>query len=257
MKEMDASSIDLTITSPPYDQLRSYAKDIDKTWGELIWKPCIEQIYRITKTGGTVVWVVGDSTKNGCESGTSFMQALYAKEVGWNLHDTMIYRKINYVPLTHNRYEQCFEYMFVWSKGKPKTFNPLKMPCKYAGKMEKYGKERRKLLDMSQSMRVEDRTYYRETGQEKILPNIWEYSVGQVKNGHPAVFPEKLVEDHILSWSNENDTIFDPFMGSGTTGKMALLNNRNFIGVEINESYLKITEDRLNSVLISSARNPQ
>ena len=65
---------------------------------------------------------------------------------------------------------------------------------------------------------------------------------------HPAIYPEQLVEDHILSWSNENDLIYDPFMGSGTTAKMAILNKRNWIGSEISKEYCDIITRRLNTI---------
>ena len=133
MKKMDDGCVDLTVTSPPYDNLRTYGKEIDKIWCEDIWKKVISELYRVTKEGGVVVWVVGDATINGSETGTSFKQALWAMECGFNLHDTMIYQKQTYAPLTHRRYEQEFEYMFVFSKGKPKSFNPIMVPCKYAG----------------------------------------------------------------------------------------------------------------------------
>ena len=133
MKKMDDDCVDLTVTSPPYDNLRTYGKGIDKTWCEDIWKKVIVELYRVTKEGGIVVWVVGDATIDGSESGTSFRQALWAMECGFGLYDTMIYQKQNCVPLTHRRYEQEFEYMFVFSKGRPKTFNPIMIPCKYAG----------------------------------------------------------------------------------------------------------------------------
>ena len=144
--------VDLTVTSPPYDNLRSYE-------GKVIWdfekfKDIANKLYEITTDGGVVIWVVGDQTKNGSESGTSFKQALYFKEVGFKLHDTMIYKKINYVPLNHKRFEQCWEYMFCFSKGKPKTFNPILVPCKNAGKVEKYGGDRRTLLDKNQAIKI-------------------------------------------------------------------------------------------------------
>src|SRR5690625_488425 len=132
MKEIADGSVDLTVTSPPYDNLRSYNGN-NELWGEHVWKAAIKDLYRVTKDGGVVVWVVGDATIKGSETGTSFKQALWAMECGFNLHDTMIWRKPNPIPRTHNRYEQAFEYMFVFSKGKPKSWTPIKIPSKYAG----------------------------------------------------------------------------------------------------------------------------
>ena len=138
MAKMPDNFIDLTVTSPPYDGLRTY------NGYSFDFENVAKELFRATKQGGVVVWVVGDATMNGSESGTSFKQALFFKEIGFNLHDTMIYQKVNYVPLTHNRYEQSFEFMFIFSKGKPKTFNPIMIPCKQAGKVEKYGLDKRK-----------------------------------------------------------------------------------------------------------------
>ena len=238
--------VDLTVTSPPYDNARSYE-------GEVIWdfdtfKKCADLLYEITSDGGVVIWVVNDSVINGSESGTSFKQALYFKDIGFRLHDTMIFQKSNYIPLTHNRYEQTFEYMFCFSKGRPKTFNPIKVPCKNAGKVETYGGKRRRILDENQAMRNPEEVSYKATKDTKYHPNVFTYTVGGQKTGHPAVFPDKLAEDQIISWSNENDMVFDPFMGSGTTGKMAILNNRNFIGIEKVSKYFDIALKRITEV---------
>ena len=222
--------VDLTVTSPPYDNLRAYGGTL--AWNETIWKGVIERLYKITKEGGVVVWVVGDATVKGSETGTSFKQALYFKECGFNLHDTMIYSKTGMKNPSNNRYHQTFEYMFIFSKGKLKTFNPIKdRKNKYVGI---YGGEH--------SLRKEYGMRF----------NVWKYANGgnnsskdKIAFSHPAVFPEQLANDHILSWSNENDIVFDPFMGSGTTGKMALLNNREFIGIEKVDEYFEIAKERI------------
>lgn len=215
MRLLPDKCIDLTVTSPPYDNLRTYNDSLE--WNEDIWKAIIKDLYRITKDGGVVVWVVGDATINGSETGTSFKQALWAKECGFNLHDTMIYQKENYVPLSHNRYEQCFEYIFIFSKGKPKTFNPIKIPCKHPGKIEKYGQERRKTFGKNHSMRLYKETEYKKTNENKTSNNIFSYTVGAAKTGHPAAFPDKLAYENIISWSEKGDIVFDPFGGSFTT----------------------------------------
>lgn len=237
LKLLDDNCIDLTITSPPYDDLRSYkGYSFD-------FKNITRELYRVTKPGSVVVWVVGDKTFKGSESGTSFRQALFFKEIGFNLHDTMIYAKNNPIPQNHNRYEQCFEYMFVLSKGKPKTFNPIRIPTKNAGKEFNWG-DRKTDMDKNQCRRHRGTELYM-VSNTKIKENIFYYSVGGGKTGHPAVFPEQLATDHIISWSNENDLVLDPFMGSGTTAKMAILNNRNYIGFEISKEYCDIAEKRI------------
>lgn len=240
MKEMEDSCIDLTVTSPPYDNLRTYKDSLE--WGEHIWKPVLEQLYRLTKQGGVVVWVIADATIKGSETGTSFKHAIYAKECGFNLHDTMIYRKNSYMPLTHNRYEQSWEYMFVLSKGRPNRWNPIMVPSLTAGTMRNRGGSKQTELSYAERRRNES-TVVKEAKQ---APNIFTYDVGKnEKTKHNAPFPEQLAHDHIISWSNEGDTVFDPFMGSGTTGKMAKLNNRNFIGIEKVEEYFKIAQERI------------
>lgn len=242
MKKIPDGSVDLTVTSPPYDNLRTYNGN-NALWGERVWKDCIEELYRVTKDGGVVVWVVGDATIKGSETGTSFKQALWAKECGFNLHDTMIWRKTTPVPqFRTKRYTNCFEYMFVFSKGQPKICNYLETNCKTAGNK----KNRNNKGSFSQNSADRPREEITTTKEMKILDNVWEYPVGGKKDlGHPAIFPEKLAEDHIISWSNDGDTVLDPFMGSGTTGKMAKQLGRNFIGIELDKEYYEIAKKRI------------
>ena len=233
---MPDNFVDLVVTSPPYDDLRTY------NGYSFDFESVAKELFRITKQGGVVVWVVGDATVNGSETGTSFKQALFFMQCGFNLHDTMIYAKNSYIPLTHNRYEQQFEYMFVLSKGKPSTFNAIKQPCKTAGnkKDHKFNKH----YEGSYSMR--NRDGFAVVKAEKQKPNIWFYNVASNdKTKHNAPFPEQLANDHIISWSNEGDLVYDPFMGSGTTAKMAILSNRKFIGSEISKEYCEIVEKRI------------
>jgi len=239
MKEIPDGSVDLTVTSPPYDNLRTYNNSLD--WGEHVWKPVLQELFRVTKKGGVVVWIVSDATIKGSETGTSFRQALYAKEIGFNLHDTMIYQKAGTGACGSNLcYLQSFEYMFVFSKNKPLTIRKIAdhvnksfgTKCT-ADRVNKKGEKRKK---------------ERVVPKMSVRSNIWRYSVGQKNVNHPAIFPEKLANDHIISWSNEGDVVLDCFMGSGTTGKMALLNNRNFIGIEKDETYFKIAQDRINAI---------
>ena len=236
MAKMPDNFIDLTVTSPPYDNLRTYngyCFDFENTAKEL---------FRVTKHGGVVVWVVDDATIKGSETGTSFKQVLYFKEIGFNLHDTMIYQT-NKPPMNDNRYQKDFEYMFVMSKGKPKTFNTIMVEAQHPNILNKGGNRN---ADGSKK----ERTYVNKTGDLKVKGNIW-YLPRSSKSGdehsrkHPATYPEQLANDHIISWSNENDLVYDCFMGSGTTAKMAILNNRKYIGSEISEEYCKIIETRI------------
>jgi len=240
LRNVPHNSVDLTVTSPPYDNLRDYNGN-NSSWSEEVWKGVLEKLYVKTKEGGVIVWVVGDATVNGSETGTSFKQALYAMECGFNLHDTMIWDKGGFsaVGSLRTRYAPVFEYMFVFSKGKPSTFNPIKdRPNKNAGKNAS-GTIRQpdgSTKPMSKKMVIND------YGQRF---NIWEQSPQRQKGGHPAPFPTKLAEDHIKSWSNEGDTVLDCFMGSGTTGVAAKNLNRDFIGIELDEEYFKIAEERI------------
>ena len=239
MAKMDAGSVDLTVTSPPYDNLRTYEGSLQ--WNEGIWKQVLEGLYRVTKEGGVVVWVVGDATIKGSETGTSFKQALYAMECGFNLHDTMIYKKTNYVPLTHKRYEQEFEYMFVFSKGKPKAFHPIRVECKTKGSKT----DKSTFYQTSDQCKPTAKHGAERVADTKQKGNVWSLSTNAGAKGHPAQFPEQLAHDHIISWSNECDTVFDPFMGSGTTGLASKDLNRDFIGIEKVEKYYDIATARI------------
>jgi len=233
MAKMPDCFVDLTVTSPPYDDLRTY------NGYSFPFKEIATELYRITKKGGVVVWVVGDKTHNGCETLTSFKQALFFKEIGFNV-DTNIYQKQNYKPVNAKRYDNVFEYIFVLSKGKPKTFNPI-MVEKARVKKEN-GKYRQKDGTFKENIRKANKL--------KKHTNIFSYSIGGhiadvIAFKHPAIFPEQLANDHILSWTNEGDLVYDCFMGSGTTAKMSKLNNRNYIGSEISEEYCNISNERL------------
>ena len=239
MKDIPDGSVDMILTSPPYDNLRDYKGYTFDFEG------IAKELFRVTNKGGILVWVVNDKTQKGSETGTSFKQALHFITCGFRLHDTMVWEKKNPIPNDprQNRYIQAFEYMFVFSKEAPKTCNYITEPCLMAGIDAGTGTARKQNGDI--------RTDRKEKRKGKVvkdlkpLTNVWRYSNGTICKEHPASFPEQLANDHILSWSNEGDTILDPMMGSGTTGKMAKLNNRNFIGIEISEEYLEIAKKRI------------
>ena len=237
LKEIEDNSVDLVVTSPPYGNLRKYN---GFSWD---FEGVAKELYRVTKDGGVVVWVVGDATVKGSETGTSFRQALYFKGIGFNLYDTMIYEKTNPIPGNAKRYTQSFEYMFVLSKGLCNTFNPVMEPCKYAG----CGTSP-KIYDINGNLSGNGRRIIKDN---KVHSNIFRYTVGNVGNGqikHPAVFPLQLATDHIVSWSNPNDIILDPFMGSGTTAVACINTHRNFIGFELSKEYCDIASDRCKQV---------
>jgi site-specific DNA-methyltransferase (adenine-specific) len=211
-------------------------------WGEHVWKAVIQDLHRVTKDGGVVVWVVGDATIKGSETGTSFKQALWAKECGFALHDTMIYKKQNPLPNTQKRYYQSFEYMFVFSKGAPKTFNPIMVESKYGGQ-ENFGQ--RTTYNKNGSRKESGK---RIINKYKKIENIFTYFVGSGggnNKSHPASFPYQLAHDHIISWSNPGDVILDCFAGSFTTGAACLNTGRSFIGIEREKAYFSIGQKRI------------
>ncbi len=250
MESMQNEFIDMTITSPPYDDMRSY-----KGNNLFKFKKVCESLYRVTKDGGVVVWVIGDQTKNWNESGTSFKHALYFKKVGFNLFDTMIYLKKPRGACGNNQsYWQTFEYMFVFSKGRPKTINLI---------YDRENKDSRKGDRGTKRLHNGDLFNHSRGGYAKFgrRTNVWEYNVGrghstkdEIAFKHPAIYPEKLVKDHLISWSKEGDLVYDPFMGSGTTAKMCKTNNRNYIGSEINPDYVRYSVKRLSGIEMGSTK---
>ncbi len=242
---VDKESIDLIITSPPYDNLREYNES--SFWNFDIFTKIANNLTYILKDGGVIVWIVKDATIKGSETGTSFKQALYFKDqCNLKLHDTMIYYKNSYPYPCSNRYYQNFEYMFIFCKNKIKTTNLIKVPTK--NKRNTYSTTR---LPNGSTVK----TKYEVGKKTRTADNVWKYEVGYQKSTndkiafeHPAIFPEKLAHDHIISWSNEHDKILDPFMGSGTTGKVCKILNRKFIGIEIDKQYYDIAKQRIESL---------
>ena len=243
MKRMPDNFVDFVITSPPYDDIRNY------NGYQFEFEKIAKELFRVLKVGGVVIWVVADSTIDGSETGTSFKQALFFKEIGFRIHDTMIYYKNNPMPQTGNRYHQHFEYMFAFSKGNPRTFNPITVPTKYRGLANMKNRGKNGSLEYEKVERT----------NEKKVGNVFFYSVGggistkdKIAYQHPAIFPEQLVYDQIYTWTNENDLVYDPFMGSGTTAKVAHLMNRLWIGSEISKEYVEIANERLKEVTFNN-----
>ena len=243
LREFPEGCIDMALTSPPYDNLRHYNGNCE-LWNEDVWREVLSELYRVTTEGGVVVWVVSDATINGSETGTSFRQALHAIDCGFRLHDTMVWVKPNGAFPDKSRYFQNFEYMFVFSKGKPKTFQPIKKRNKTGGLVLSPTMKRNKDGDCIISTVNE--------GKKRLefgaLTNSW-YICNSDISEHPAVFPLTLAMNHILSWSNPNDLILDPFLGSGTTGVAAKKLKRKFIGIELDETYLNLAKNRIDSTL--------
>jgi len=239
MNAMPNDCVDLVVTSPPYDNLRDY-----KGY-KFDFNAVAQGLFKVVKQGGVVVWVVGDKI-NGGRSLTSFRQGIYFQELGFNVHDVMIYQKKNTPFMRSNAYTNCYEYMFVLSKGKPNTFNPL---------TEKTVRKGFEMIVHNKKSDGVNKKVLKELKSQKTKTNIWQYAVGlggttsdKIAFQHPAVFPEKLARDHILSWSNKGDLVFDPMCGSGTTCKMASATDRNYLGVDISAEYIKIAKERLKGI---------
>jgi len=237
LRRMPNEFLDMTITSPPYDDLREYngyhfpVEDI----ADLLLKK--------TKPGGVVVWVVGDRTVNGSESLTSFRHAITFQEAGFKVHDTMIYGKNNPIPSDcGKRYRQCFEYMFCFSKGQPKTFNPIMQPIKQEKAFKSF-----RITKVGRNDLAHDHI----APKERKVNNVFFYNVGtsssrdKIAFEHPAIFPEHLVSDQIKTWTDADDLVYDCFMGSGTTAKVAHQLGRRWLGSEISAEYIEIAERRL------------
>lgn len=243
LKTLPDNSIKFTLTSPPYDDIRDY-KGYSFPFEEIA-----QQLWRVTKSGGVIAWNVADATVKGSETGTSMRQALYFMSQGFRLHDTMIYAKKNPMPasVSSKRYHQAWEYIFILSKDAPETFNPIMVKAKY-GHVEANMKHRGRDGELN----------YVKTKRNEFtkVRNIFEYSIGgghstkdKIAFGHPALMPEQLAHDMILTWTNEGDQVFDPFSGAGTTAKMCLLNNRNFHGTELSPEYCELSRQRIELVL--------
>jgi site-specific DNA-methyltransferase (adenine-specific) len=254
MSNIPDNTVDLTLTSPPYDDLRTYNKHLSGNKTEyngysFPFESIARELYRITKKGGVVVWVVGDATNKGSETGTSFRQALFFKECGFDLYDTMIYQKTGTPFPQKNRYNQTFEYMFVLSKGKPNTFNPIMKKNATAGAVRHSRKFRTADGEMKPGFNGKPINEY------GIENNIWLIKNGMNKSTkdvvafeHPAIFPEELALKHIITWTNKGDLVYDCFLGSGTTAKASIQLERNWIGSELDSDYCNICNRRLETV---------
>lgn len=255
MEKMEDNSVDLTLTSPPYDDLRTYNEHVGGNKTEFNgysfpFENIARELFRVTKKGGIVVWVVGDATNKGSETGTSFRQALFFKECGFDLYDTMIYQKTGTPFPQKTRYNQTFEYMFVFSKGKPNTFNPIMKKNVTAGAVRHSRKFRNPNGEMIPGFNGKPVNEY------GIENNIWLIKNGMNKSTkdlvafeHPAIFPEELAAKHIITWTKKDDLVYDPFMGSGTTAKMSILLDRNWIGSELDSTYSDICNRRLEGIV--------
>jgi len=245
--QMPRECVDLVVTSPPYDDLRTYGGHSWDFFG-VAW-----HLKRVLKLGGVIVWVVNDATVDGSETGSSFEQALHFRRIGLRLHDTMFWEKKNPTPQDPDchRYTPATEYMFVFAKGKPKTCNYIREDCLTAGRRSSTTSQRRD--DGTSRTDVISRRAAQETADTKVIGNVWRYPTASAGHGHPAAYPEELARDHVATWSNPGDLVLDPFSGSGTTAKAAKTLGRQFIGLEVNPEYCAIAEQRIAQEVLALA----
>jgi site-specific DNA-methyltransferase (adenine-specific) len=246
MAGLDEDSIDLTVTSPPYDLLRLYDGFTFDLPG------IVDQLYRVTRIGGAVAWIVCDASKNGAETGTSFAQVMEFQRQGWRLHDTMIYQKSGVSRPGNVRYHQAFEFMFVFSKGTKPKFRPLQDRANKTAGLKRNTKSmtKRDAAGNLTPRRVNHKTYI--TNPHGIRTNIWTYSTGPKQTApddlwqqHPAVMPLDLAADHILSWGDPGDTVLDPLAGSGQVPIAADILGREWIAIDCSPRYCYLIEQRL------------
>lgn len=248
MKLLPDSTIDLVVTSPPYDKIRDYNGsihfDLHKTG---------QEIFRVLKSGGIAVMVIQDQTKNFGKSLTSFKTIIdWCDNIGFKLFETIIYRKNGSEGVWWTkRFRVDHEYMPIFLKGKkPQYFNkePLKIPSKHGGKVMT-GSGSRKTNGETQ------KTVTRAINFKKCRGTIWNYLMAGDKNPlkrkHPAVFPDKIPYDFIQCFCPEEGIVLDPFAGSGSTLVMAKKLRRSFIGFDIVPEYCELARERLKTEFVN------
>lgn len=241
MKKIPDNSVDIVVTSPPYDGIRDYNGfnfDLHETGRGLI---------RILKEGGIVAMVIQDQTKNFGKTLTSFKTIIdWCDNIGFKLFECVIYRKHGSEGAWWtNRFRVDHEYMPIFLKGeKPQYFNKenLKVPSIHGGKV----------MTGSGSRRTDGKTNARVTrpiNTMKCRGTIWNYLMAgdkdPIKRQHPAPFPDQIPLDFIECFCPPGGVVLDPFMGSGSTAVAAKKLNRKYIGFDTSEEYIKIAHARL------------
>lgn len=251
MKLLPDNSIDLVVTSPPYDEIRDY-----KGFKLDLHNVGIE-ISRILKDGGICVMVIQDQTKDGRKSGTSFRTIVdWDTNTDLDIWECCIYqRRATPGAWWSKRFRVDHEYIPIFIKGKrPQYFNKehMKEPTKPEYGLIKKGLGNRN----TDGTTIYDTSKVYELPKEKDQGTVIHYKnssretpksseIGKIKLLHPATFPDKLASDFIQCFTTEGMIILDPFMGSGTVARMSKELNRNYIGFELSDEYIKIAEKLL------------
>ncbi len=241
MRELTHDFIPLTVTSPPYDDLRGYG---GHRFDQRAFEAVADELWRVTMPGGVVVWVVADQIDGGY-SGTSFRQALHFQEAGFRIHDILIMARSGGRWCGGNRYG-IVEFAFVFSKGRPRSVHLIRdRDNKHAGLLRRF---KARMLDGR--LRYAPRA--KPVAVKGVRGPVWECHAGFQKTTrdryayvHPALMPEDMARDLIVSWSRPGDLVFDPMAGAATTCKMALLNHRHYLGFEVHEPYYRLAVRRM------------
>ncbi|MBR1921447.1 MAG: site-specific DNA-methyltransferase [Kiritimatiellae bacterium] len=241
MEKFPDNSIDMVVTSPPYDSIRDYkgfSADLSKIGRET---------FRVLKEGGIAVVVIQDQTKNYGKTLTSFRLAIdWCDNAGFKLFECLIYKKLGAEGAWWNkRFRVDHEYMMVFLKGdRPAYFNkdPLKIPSKHGGKVMTGGGTR-----LTSGIRIATRAIH--INPMKCRGTVWAYETAgdgsRLKHQHPATYPDRLPYDFIQCFCPEKGIVLDPFMGSGTTALAAKSLKRFYVGIDISQEYVDLAERRV------------
>lgn len=280
LKTFPDKSVNCCVTSPPYWNLRDYGVEgqigLEPSIGEYIEKLVVlfREVRRVLRDDATQWLNLGDTFGNKQLLGIPWKVAFALQSDGWYLRQDIIWAKTNPMPESvQDRCTKSHEYIFLFSKTPHYYFNagaiaePVadstvkrlsqdienqagsdRVPGKTNGNMKakapRYGGKK-----YTDNPEVFNRTKSGNAYEFRAMRNkrsVWTVSTQPFKEAHFATFPPKLIEPCILAGCPEGGIVLDPFMGSGTTGIVAKQNGRNYIGIELNEQYIKeIAEPRL------------
>ena len=262
MKRMPDNYVDLILTSPPYDNMRSYGGNknyhqrLNQTGFSFDFEGIAKELTRVLKPGGVIMWNVQDQTIKGSRTGNSMRQALFfMEECGLFLHDHLIWYKTGTPFPSIYRYRNVWENMFILTKGKPNTFNPILKKNKTGGASRNRRRERNHNGELVMKERVVTTKEYGIDDNVWYITNHFNVTDEMKKYGHPAVMADEVAKRHIQSWTNEGDVVYDPFLGAATTTRLAKQMNRNWIGSEIHKPYFDISKKIMSDEFISETQS--